>query len=261
MQRSFSTPRISSASEVRQRAGVFDNAIDPYERAFDRGCHCREAGPVAADLHGLEADHPAQLRLLLRTLRPPFHGQHRARSSEKRHPDADHAGSFREHRHRELRRSAVRRAVHRRDSLRFSGRQIRSARDLHLFTALVYGDQCRHGLPEHSLRAQPLALPVWHRHRGRTCRYRLLSLRVSAQAYSWPSFRLLPSHRFHGRTGRRLSLLSARAMGAVRHRWLALGRPDRRPWRRLHLVDPPGPAGEPALARPRRADSKKPTAS
>ena len=38
--------------------------------------------------------------------------------------------------------------------------------------------------------------------------------------------------------------------GAVRHRWLALGRPDRRPWRRLHLVDPAGPAGEPALARP-----------
>src|SRR5262249_15451168 len=27
--------------------------------------------------------------------------------------------------------------------------------------------------PEHSLRAQPLALPVWHRHRGRTCRYNL----------------------------------------------------------------------------------------
>jgi MFS transporter, putative metabolite:H+ symporter len=66
----------------------------------------------------------------------------------------------------------------------------------------------------------------------------------------WPGLRLLPSRWFHSRTGRCLSLLSARATGAVRHRWLALGRTDRRAWRRLHLVDPPGLAGEPALARP-----------
>jgi MFS family permease len=44
----------------------------------------------------------------------------------------------------------------------FLADKIRSARDLHLFTAVVYGDQCPHGLPKHSLRAQPLALPVWH---------------------------------------------------------------------------------------------------
>jgi hypothetical protein len=58
--------------------------------------------------------------------------------------------------------------------------------------------------------------------------------------------------RFCGRTGCRLSFLFARAAGAVRHRWLALGRADRHAWRRLHLVDPSCLAGEPALARSAR---------